>query len=484
MPRLAGAAGSSSPWATPTTLTYAPVAPNVAPSANDSVRWISMEVMAAAAGAAATPAAERTKASEPTKRMHRLLEVGAADHPEVAPAADPQLLGALEGVDHRDVRVGIGEVRLHAADRQAQLLADVGQPRVVPAVRGHRRLAQVDLEEVHLLRLHPEHVPGVERVAAELECGGVGIGGARLPVDEREAALVGPEAEVGRDPDRRALEVEHLGPVLDRPVLGRRRADLREQRQPEEVAQARGDVAAERLPDLGLEVQRVFVLEQREGLGVVTIAAVARRAPVAAHALNDVGDERLHGHVAPGPEDVQRHLDRVVHDAPRPHLPRGELLEHVEAAHLLGGAGLPAAPGAVVVVEVPPLALREDVVATAGPGEVVGEGGHRSAFYASLGTMTTGTFIVECPCCQAKLTVDPEVRAVIAHEEPPRKRTVADLDTAFGALGAKAAEREERFRQARASEADKGKLLDRKFQEGLKKAKDSPDPPRRPFDYE
>ena len=55
--------------------------------------------------------------------------------------------------------------------------------------------------------------------------------------------------------------------------------------------------------------------------------------------------------------------------------------------------------------------------------------------------MTTAAFIVECPCCQAKLTVDPEVRAVIAHEEPPRKRTVADLDTAFGALGAKAAER-------------------------------------------
>ena len=97
--------------------------------------------------------------------------------------------------------------------------------------------------------------------------------------------------------------------------------------------------------------------------------------------------------------------------------------------------------------------------------------------------MTTA-FKVECPCCQAKLTVDPEVRAVIAHEEPPRKPTVADLDTAFGALGAKAAEREERFRQARAAEADKGKVLDRKFQEGLKKAKDSPDPPRRPFDYE
>jgi hypothetical protein len=98
--------------------------------------------------------------------------------------------------------------------------------------------------------------------------------------------------------------------------------------------------------------------------------------------------------------------------------------------------------------------------------------------------MTKAAFIVECPCCQAKLTVDPELRAVIAHEEPPRKRSVADLDTAFGALGAKAVEREERVRQARAAEADKGKLLDRKFQESLKKAKDSPDPPRRPFDNE
>src|SRR5438876_494877 len=46
------------------------------------------------------------------------------------------------------------------------------------------------------------------------------------------------------------------------------------------------------------------------------------------------------------------------------------------------------------------------------------------------------------------------------------------------------AEREERFRQQMQAEAQKGKLLDRKFQEGLKKAKDSPDPPRRPFDYD
>ena len=44
--------------------------------------------------------------------------------------------------------------------------------------------------------------------------------------------------------------------------------------------------------------------------------------------------------------------------------------------------------------------------------------------------------------------------------------------------------REERFRRELEAEKQKGKVLDRKFQEGLKKAKDSPDPPPRPFDYD
>jgi hypothetical protein len=98
--------------------------------------------------------------------------------------------------------------------------------------------------------------------------------------------------------------------------------------------------------------------------------------------------------------------------------------------------------------------------------------------------MPTASLIVECPCCHARLTVDPELRAVVAHEEPPRKREAKDLDSAFDVLRSRSAEREERFRNQMAAEADKGKLLDRKFQEGLKKAKDSPDPPRRPFDFE
>ncbi len=73
---------------------------------------------------------------------------------------------------------------------------------------------------------------------------------------------------------------------------------------------------------------------------------------------------------------------------------------------------------------------------------------------------------------------------MIAHEEAPRKRETESLRDAFGKLRSKSVEREERFRQGMQNEAQKGQLLDRKFQEGLKKAKDSPDPPRRPYDYE
>jgi len=94
------------------------------------------------------------------------------------------------------------------------------------------------------------------------------------------------------------------------------------------------------------------------------------------------------------------------------------------------------------------------------------------------------SIVVACPCCQAKLTIDPDLAAVVAHEAPPPKRTVDDLGAAFDVLRSKSAEREQRFRDQMQAESQKGKVLDRKFQEGLKKAKDSPDPPKRPFDYE
>jgi hypothetical protein len=94
------------------------------------------------------------------------------------------------------------------------------------------------------------------------------------------------------------------------------------------------------------------------------------------------------------------------------------------------------------------------------------------------------SFAVVCPCCGAKLTVDPSLCAVISHELPPKTGPARDLDQALGSLRGAAGRREEVFRQSVEAEKGKGKVLDRKFQEGLKKAKDSPDPPLRPIDLD
>jgi hypothetical protein len=92
------------------------------------------------------------------------------------------------------------------------------------------------------------------------------------------------------------------------------------------------------------------------------------------------------------------------------------------------------------------------------------------------------SFTVTCPCCQARLTIDPALEAVIAHEAPPRPRSGIGLDEALSSLGGQAARREQRFQEQMKAEQSKGKVLDRKFLEGLKKAKDDPNPPVNPME--
>lgn len=98
--------------------------------------------------------------------------------------------------------------------------------------------------------------------------------------------------------------------------------------------------------------------------------------------------------------------------------------------------------------------------------------------------MSSRSFVVQCPCCEARLTIDSELGEIIAHEAAPPKRTVSDIGAAFANLTKKSAEREEKFRRELESQGQKSKLLDRKFQEGLKKAKDDPDRPIRPIDID
>ena len=152
--------------------------------------------------------------------------------------------------------------------------------------------------------------------------------------------------------------------------------DLREQRQLEEVPETQLDGARERQPRLLPNIDVILVLEQRERLRPLAIHTGLRGAPLRAHALDRVADERLDGDLDALAIRVERHLDRVVDDAPRPHLARRELLEDVEPAHVGGRVARPAAPRAVVLVEVAALALLEGAVPASRPGEVVGQVGH------------------------------------------------------------------------------------------------------------
>jgi hypothetical protein len=98
--------------------------------------------------------------------------------------------------------------------------------------------------------------------------------------------------------------------------------------------------------------------------------------------------------------------------------------------------------------------------------------------------MSTPTTIdITCPCCQARLTVDLELNAVIHHEPAAKTTPSLDLQTALGALKSQADRREAQFQQALAAERGKGKVLERKFEEFLKKAKEDRSPPSpRPVD--
>lgn len=94
------------------------------------------------------------------------------------------------------------------------------------------------------------------------------------------------------------------------------------------------------------------------------------------------------------------------------------------------------------------------------------------------------TFKVTCPCCNGRLTIDPALEAVIAHEAPPRPRSGLGLDDALSSLKGAAARRAELFKEQVKAQERKPQVLDRKFQEGLKKAKDSPDPPVNPMELD
>jgi hypothetical protein len=95
-------------------------------------------------------------------------------------------------------------------------------------------------------------------------------------------------------------------------------------------------------------------------------------------------------------------------------------------------------------------------------------------------------FEVTCPDCGAILKIDPETRAILSHKSAPRKRTFEDLESAAKALRDQDERNEEIFRMSVEAEKNKHQLFDKRFEEALRKAKETPDEgrPLREFDLD
>lgn len=97
----------------------------------------------------------------------------------------------------------------------------------------------------------------------------------------------------------------------------------------------------------------------------------------------------------------------------------------------------------------------------------------------------TRVFEVACPDCSAILRIDAETGALISHTPAPRKRTFEDLAAATKAMQEQDERKESIFRQSIEAEKNKTDLLEKKFAEALKKAKDAPEgKPLREFDLD
>ena len=95
-------------------------------------------------------------------------------------------------------------------------------------------------------------------------------------------------------------------------------------------------------------------------------------------------------------------------------------------------------------------------------------------------------FDVTCPCCSAVLKVDPEDKAVISHTAAVKPKMFNDMEDAARAMREQDSRRDSIFRQSVEAQKHASDLLEKKFQEAVKKAKESPDTgkPIRDFDLD
>jgi hypothetical protein len=85
------------------------------------------------------------------------------------------------------------------------------------------------------------------------------------------------------------------------------------------------------------------------------------------------------------------------------------------------------------------------------------------------------SFDVTCPCCGGQLKIDPGTRAVISHVAPVKPKTFNDMEEAARAMKEQDSRRDSIFQQSMDAQKHASELLEKKFQEALKKAKETPD---------
>ncbi|HWR35450.1 MAG TPA: hypothetical protein VN622_06225 [Clostridia bacterium] len=90
-------------------------------------------------------------------------------------------------------------------------------------------------------------------------------------------------------------------------------------------------------------------------------------------------------------------------------------------------------------------------------------------------------FEITCPCCDALIKVDPNTKAVIAHTPKAMPKMFADMEEAARAMKERDSRKESIFQQSVEAERNKSDLLEKKFQEAIRRAKETPDTGKKPL---
>jgi hypothetical protein len=77
---------------------------------------------------------------------------------------------------------------------------------------------------------------------------------------------------------------------------------------------------------------------------------------------------------------------------------------------------------------------------------------------------TTATIQITCPCCEATLTIDPALGAVLDHKLRANPQMAVELKDAVKLVHEEASRRDEKYQKIAEAEKNKSTVLDAKFQ--------------------